>query len=284
MLEGRPSNTAFQVAAARAAHLKFDPAPHLLEDIHAEMMLDDESRPMIEGYSDDASWILLENRLFLPLRARFVEDRLVEAYARGVRQFVILGAGLDSFAWRQPSGLSELRVFEVDHPSTQRWKASRLESLGWPVPANTRLVECDFEKNTASEALGRTDFDPSAPTIVSWMGVVYYLERSTADGAMADLAGMLAEGSEVVFDAMLPWDAMPPRYHEIREAMAKYLNGAGEPQINRYLPEEILGAVTNAGFAEGEHAELDKLLATYVTPAGTKLPLSGRFMLVVATR
>lgn len=284
MLEGRPSNTAFQVAAARAAHLKYDPAPHLLEDIHAEAMLDDESRSMIEGYGDEAPWILLENRLFLPLRARFVEDRLVEAYARGIRQFVILGAGLDSFAWRQPEGLPDLRVFEVDHPDTQRWKANRLESLGWPVPTNTRLVECDFEHSMASEALSRTDFDPSAPAVVSWMGVVYYLERPTANRAMADLAGLLAEGSEVVFDAMLPWDALPPRYHEIREAMAKYLKGAGEPQINRYLPDEILSAVEESGFTQATHAKIDELLSTYVTPAGTHLPLSERFMLVVATR
>jgi methyltransferase (TIGR00027 family) len=117
MIEDRPSETALEVAAARAAHLRFDPDPHLLEDVHAESLLDEEGRALIPRYGDDGPWILKENRLFLPLRARFAEDRLAEAHARGCRQLVILGAGLDSFAWRQPEGLADLRIYEVDHPA-----------------------------------------------------------------------------------------------------------------------------------------------------------------------
>ena len=284
MIEDRPSETAFQVAAARAAHLRFDPAPHLLEDRHAEPLLGESGPEMISGYGDDATWILLENRLFLPLRARLSEDRLVEAHARGVGQLVILGAGLDSFAWRQPKGLESLRIYEIDHPATQRWKAERLATLGWPLPANTRLVTCNFERMSASQALSATDYDPNAPTFVSWMGVTYYLERSTADAAMRDLVGMLAPGSEVLLDAMLPWEAMPERYHAIRDAMASYLKGAGEPHINRYRPEEILEAATRAGFGGGAVLDRDELMRRYIMPSGSTNRLSERFLLVALER
>ena len=284
MIEGRPSHTAFQVAAARAAHLRFDPAPHVLEDRLAEQLLDDEGRAIIDSYGDDAPWILLENRLFLPLRARYVEDRLAAAYARGVRQLVVLGAGLDSFAWRCPDTLSALHIFEVDHPSTQSWKHARLEALGWSIPESTRLVPCDFEHQTALQALAATDFDPDAPAIVSWMGGVCYLERATADAAMRELAEGLAPESEVVFDTMLPWERLPERYQALREEMTRYLKGAGEPHINRYAPEDLVAALLAAGFSEAEIVARETLLHDYVQPAGADLPVSDRFFLAVARR
>jgi len=283
MIEGRPSTTAFHVAAARAAHLKFDAAPYVLEDVHAARLLDEEGLAQIDTFSNDGPWILLENRLFLCLRARHVEERLAAAYARGVRQYVILGAGLDSFAWRQPEGLEDLSIFEVDHPSTQRWKAARLDSLGWPVPTNTELVECDFEKQTASEALGATRFDPSQPAVVSWMGVIYYLERATADLALRDLAGIMAPGSELIFDSMFPWDELPKRYHEIREAMGQFLKGAGEPHINRYSRNEIIDSALAAGFSRASLAETKDLVEAYAGAIGEP-KLSERFTLVVAER
>lgn len=283
MIEGRPSETAIQVAAAREAHRRYDEGPPLLDDVHAAALLDASGRALVETYGDDAPWILRENRLFLPLRARFVEDRLAEAYACGVRQYVILGAGLDSYAWRQPSGQDALRIYEVDHPSTQQWKVDRLAGLGWPLPSNARMVACDFEATTASEALSGTDFDPSQPAIVSWMGVVYYLERETAAAALRDLAAILAPGSELVFDAMLPWEAMPERYHAIREQMVAWLKGAGEPQKNRYLPAELVEAARAAGFGETEVVDVPTLYARYADGAPTA-PLTERFFLAIAKR
>ena len=284
MIEGRPSNTAFQVAAARAAHMRFDPKPPLLNDIHAEALLDAEGLEMIEGYADGGPWIMLENRFFLPLRARFVEDQLAKAYARGVRQFVILGAGLDSFAWRQPPGISELRLYEVDHPSTQSWKMNRLKELGWTTPNNTSLVPCDFEGQSTSEALARTDFDPTKPCVVSWMGVIYYLNRDTAESSLRDLAKLMAPTSELIFDSMLPWDMLPERYQIIRKAMAEYLNGAGEPQINRYEPTELVQAVEAAGFAKAEILHPADLVTRYLDPSQLTLEIPERFRLAVATR
>lgn len=283
MIEGRPSETAIEVAAAREAHRRYDEAPLLLDDVHAAALLDEAGLAAVERYADGAPWILLENRLFLPLRARFVEDRLARAHARGVRQYVILGAGLDSYAWRQPESQRDLRIYEVDHPSTQAWKVDRLSGLGWPLPSNARMVACDFEASTASEALAATDFDPSRPTIVSWMGVIYYLERETAAGAMADLAKILAPGSELVFDVMLPWEAMPERYQAIREQMVAWLSGAGEPQKNRYRPAEIVEAAAAAGFGETRVFDVPSLHAQYSNRAPRE-PLTERFFLAVATR
>ncbi|MEM9174296.1 MAG: class I SAM-dependent methyltransferase [Myxococcota bacterium] len=283
MIEGRPSDTAIQVAAAREAHRRYDEGPPLLDDVHAAALLDAAGRDVIASYADEAPWILLENRIFLPLRARLVEDRLAEAYARGVRQYVILGAGLDSYAWRRPDDQDALRIYEIDHPATRQWKIDRLTELGWPVPRDLRMVPCDFETRSATEALATTDFDPGLPTVVSWMGVIYYLERPTATAALAEIAALLAPGSELVFDFMLPWETMPPRYHAIRERMNAWLKGAGEPQKNRYTPEEMVEAASAAGFDDGEVLDVPSLYARY-TAREPKTPLTERFFVAIAKR
>lgn len=284
MIEGQPSDTALQVAASRAAHLRFDPPPHLLEDTQAEALLGPELASLIEGSSNEAPWILIENRLFIPLRARYAEDRLADAYTRGVRQLVLLGAGLDSFVWRQPARLAGLRTFEVDHPSTQAWKRARIESLGWTLPQSARFVPCDFEQQSVTEALADSDFDPERPALVSWMGVTYYLERATTEGALRELCGLLAPGSEVVFDVMRPWEELPERYAEVRARMLEYLQGAGEPQINRYRAEEILEAIREAGFDEGHVESRASLEARYLAALDSDTPLSERFHLVTAQK
>jgi len=284
MIEGQPSDTALQVAASRAAHLRYDPPPHLLEDRQAEALLGPERASLIDGSSNEAPWILIENRLFIPLRARYAEDRLREAFDRGVRQLVVLGAGLDSFVWRQPAELAGLRTFEVDHPSTQAWKRARIQALGWTLPSTARLVPCDFEAQSVSDALAASDFDPERPALVSWMGVTYYLERATTESALRELCGLLAAGSEVVFDVMRPWDELPERYAEVRARMLEYLKGAGEPQVNRYRADEILDAIREAGFDEAHVESRTSLEARYLAPLETDIPLSERFHLVVARK
>jgi len=282
MIDGQPSDTALQVAASRAAHLRFDPAPHLLEDVHAADLLGPDAIAKVDGYGQNGPWILQENRLFMPLRARYVEDRLREGHARGIRQFVILGAGLDSFVFRQPTDLSDLRVFEIDHPSMQAWKRARLRALGWTLPDNARYVPCDFERSRVSEVLAKTDFDPNEPAIVSWMGVVYYLEKPTVEATFRDLSSILSPESEVVFDVMRPWDELPERYEEIRSVLAQYLSGAGEPHINRYRREEIIHTVQESGFPDVLVEERQELERRYLAPLETDIPLSHRFRLVVA--
>lgn len=282
MIEGEPSQTALQVAAARAAHLRFDPPPHLLEDRFAELLLGADAERLVSAYGDEAPWILLENRLFLPFRARYAEDLVANAYRDGVRQLVVLGAGLDSFALRRPAALADLRVFEVDHPATQRWKRRRLEAIGDPLPDSLHFVECDFETTSLSDALRGTDFRAQAPAIVSWLGVVYYLSNETVARTLAELRALLAPGSAVVLDYQFPTESLPQRYRDVFAQQSAWLKGAGEPQINRYRPEQMRAALLEAGFARTELPERGALEARYFRAIGSRIAMAERFGMGVA--
>lgn len=284
MIEGRPSETALHTAAARAAHVALDPTPHLLEDVAAADLLGPNSRDLIERYRDDGAWVLVENRLFIPLRARYAEDRLKAAHGEGARQYVVLGAGLDSFAFRQPDSLRDIVIFEVDHPSTQTWKRERIRELGWKLPENLRFVSCDFEEQSVSTALLAAGFDPKIRSVVSWMGVVYYLEKETVVDALVDLAAILADGSEIALDFMRPWEELSPRYLGLRDTLASYLDRAGEPQVNRYRRDELLQVLRDAGYAHAHTEARQKIYDRYVRTLDTRIPLSERFGLAVATR
>jgi methyltransferase (TIGR00027 family) len=284
MDEGRPSWTAMQVAACRAAHLRFDPPPHLLEDRIAEPLLGEDAEALIGLYADGGHWLLLENRLFLPLRARYAEDRVAEAYRAGITQLVVLGAGLDSFALRRPAALRELSVIEVDHPATQRWKRARLAELGLATPEFLSFVECDFETTSLSEALRGSAFRADAPAVVSWMGVLYYLDPATVRRALAELAALLAPGSAVVLDYQFPLDVVPQRYRDVIEQASAVLQRVGEPQVNRYLPEALRGELLGAGFARAELPTRAQLFQRYVETLASRIPMSERFGLAVGWR
>lgn len=284
MKAGEPSHTAIQVAASRAAHLRFDPPPHLLEDRIAERLLGDDAERLIASYGDRAPWILLENRLFLPFRGRFGEERIAEACAAGVGQAVILGAGLDSFAWRRPPSLAGLRVFEVDHPATQDWKRGRLAERGLPEPAGVEFVACDFETTSVSAALRASSFRPDEPAVVSWMGVVYYLAKETVERALEELAGLLAPGSAVVLDYQFPLEDLPQRYRDVFAQQSAYLQRAGEPQVNRYRPAELERTLLAAGFARAELPTPESLRRRYFEPLGSAIPMSERFGMAIAWR
>ena len=284
MIEGQPSQTALYVAAARAAHLRFDPPPHLLEDHYAQPLLGEEHAASIEGMNDDTHWVMRENRLFMPLRARGVEDRLLDAYRRGVRSYVILGAGLDSFAFRQPAELAALHIFEVDHPATQAWKLARIEALGWEKPSNLSFVECDFERSKVSEALTSAGFEAGASALVSWMGVVCYLERPVARAALTELGHLLGSGSEVLFDYLRPYEDLSPRYQELQQISSNYLGRIGEPHVNKLRPEQVAEDIRAAGFQGCILEEHDEIHARYVAGLDTDIPLPERFGLAIAVK
>ncbi len=279
-----PSRTALQVAACRAAHLRYDPPPHLLEDPFAEPLLGDDAESLIASYADGGPWIRPENRLFLPFRGRVGEDLVAEVHRHGVRQLVILGAGLDSFALRRPASLSGLCVYEVDHPATQRWKRQRLAALACPLPEDLAFVECDFEKTSVTSAIRGTSFRPDEPAIVSWMGVVYYLAKETVSRALAELAGLLAPGSAVVLDYQFPLEGLPQRYRDIFEQQSAYLKRAGEPQLNRYLPDALRAEILAAGFARVELPTREELVRRYFAPLASKIPMAERFGMAIAWR
>ena len=283
-MEGQPSQTALQVAAARAAHLRCDPAPHMLADEQAAALLGPDGEEMIESYGEHATRLLRENRLFIPFRARYAEDRLADAYRSGTRQLVVLGAGLDSYAFRRPEDQRELRIYEVDHPSTQGWKLARITELGWETPPALRFAGCDFEQEGVPEALARTDFDSGAPAFVTWLGVVYYLERPTAAAALADLGALLAPGSEVVIDYMRPADELSAFYREQQAVIDAYLEQVGELQHNRYRAEEIREEILASGFRAAHVEDREALRARYFAPLGSSIGMSERFGVAVALR
>jgi methyltransferase (TIGR00027 family) len=284
MKQDEPSRTAIQVAACRAAHLRFDPAPHLLEDRIAERLLGADAEALIGTYAPGGSWILQENRLFLPFRGRFGEDLIAAAHRDGIRQLVVLGAGLDSFALRRPPSLADLRIYEVDHPATQGWKRQRLAESAIDEPEGLVFVECDFETTSVSEALRRTTFAPESPAVVSWMGVVYYLEKETVRRALTELAALLAPGSAVALDYQFPIETLPQRYRDIFEQQSAYLKGAGEPQVNRYLPEALRAEILGAGFARVEQPTREEIERRYFAPLASPVPMSERFGMAIAWR
>jgi len=281
---GEPSRTAIEVAAARAAHLRYDPAPHFIEDRVAWALLGDEADEIVARYADGAPWILLENRLFLPFRARFAEDVIAQSHARGVRQVVVLGAGLDSLALRLPPALADLSIFEVDHPATQAWKRERLEKSGFALPETLELVACDFETTSVGDALRRSRFRGDAPAVVTWMGVVYYLARETFERALAELHATLAPGSSVVLDYMFPVSGLSQRYRELHEQMTTHLRGFGEPQVNRQTPGELRESARAAGFVDAALPERSDLFRRYFAPLRSPIPMSERFGLAVLRR
>jgi methyltransferase (TIGR00027 family) len=206
MEKDKSSVTSLAVAGLRAAHQLIDGQPKLLEDPAILRLLGPEWSAKIlqhpDTYRDPPAMHLLSHVL---LRSRYAEDCLSEAYARGVRQYILLGAGLDTYAWRQPPGLAQLRIFEVDHPATQEQKRQLLEKAGLAIPGNLYFIPTDFESSSIGEALersaitppGRPGFDNTLPCFISWLGVMVYLTMEAID-AVFDWLLTLPAGSERV--------------------------------------------------------------------------------------
>jgi methyltransferase (TIGR00027 family) len=193
------SRTAQSVAAIRAFHQLMDGEPKLLEDRIAEKIIEADVLQQIRGrdprYESPAMRAL---RVRVALRSRFAEERLAQAVERGVRQCVVLGAGFDTFAYRQPPWTGNLRIFEVDHHATQALKRARLEAAGIPVPPNLEFVTIDFERVSLREGLAASSLDFSRPAFFSCLGVLMYLTRDAVD-AVFDLVARFPKGSEIVF-------------------------------------------------------------------------------------
>ena len=184
-------------------------------------------------------------RAFMVARARLAEDALAAAYREArVLQYVVLGAGLDTFAYRNP--FPGLRVFEVDHPATQAWKREMLAAAQIEMPQSSHLVALDFERQSLRHELEAAGFDFSVPTMTAWLGVVPYLTLE-AFRATLGLLGSFAEGSGVVFDYSLPRKALPPQEQLMLDSLSDRVRLAGEPFLLFFLPEELRVELASAG-------------------------------------
>src|SRR5580704_11560860 len=237
MEEARPSRTALRVALRRAAHQLYDAQPLVFDDPIAVPILGDtyaEELHRTPTRPDRPFSVAL--RAFLVARSRYAEDNLARAVARGVTQYVLLGAGLDTFAHRNPH--PHLRVFEVDHPATQQWKRELLATGDMPAPANLTYVPVDFERQSLPEQLNSAGFNPLNATFFAWLGVVSYLTLEAFRFTINFIAAQ-PDGTGVVLDYSQPRSALPFLEKLAHDSLASRVQLAGEPFQLFFTPTEI---------------------------------------------
>jgi len=253
MMEGRPSGTAERVAMRRAAHQNWD-EPVIFADPLAWTILSEEARARILAGIDEENqnpWAR-GLRAFVAVRSRFAEEEMARAVAKGVRQAVILGAGLDTFAYRNPH--PELQVYEIDHPATQAWKRERLHEGGIAVPQSVHFAPIDFERDTLAHGLAAAGFREDQPAFFSWLGVVPYLTRDAAFATLRFIAG-LPERSGVVFDYAIPRELLSEREQMAFDLLRERVARAGEPFRSFFEPERLSQDLQEMGFTAIENLD-----------------------------
>ncbi|MFI2283960.1 class I SAM-dependent methyltransferase [Nocardia beijingensis] len=256
-----PSRTALITAYARAYHQIAD-RPQIFTDPLAARLLGVTAEELAEkGAPTNVGDVVSARprRLFFAARARFAEDAVAAAIAAGVRQVVILGAGLDTFAYRNPR--PDVRVFEVDHPATQAWKRERLTTAGIDRPETLTFVPVDFETQTLAAGLESAGFERTDPAVFAWLGVVFYLTPNAAHATLEYIAGQ-AQPVEVVFDYLQPAETDEDRAHQ--QARADRLAGVGEPVHSYFTPDDIAAQLRALGFTDLEDHSATDLVAGYL--------------------
>jgi methyltransferase (TIGR00027 family) len=247
-LAGEPSRTAQSTAAHRAAHQLLD-WPRVFDDSVATKILGAARAKWIESnlkqFETPGSRAM---RAFLVTRARDAEDELARAHEDGTRQYMILGAGLDTFAYR--NALHGLRVFEVDHPASQAWKRAQLRDTGIALPASLRFVSVDFERDSLAGRLHSAGFRYDEPVFISWLGVTMYLTEEAVMQTLRFVASSCAPGSEIVFDFSLPDHALTAAERTSRAARAKRVAAIGEPWISYFDAAALEDELDAMGFSE----------------------------------
>ncbi len=262
MIDGTPSRTALSVALRRAAHQRLD-APLVFDDPVAIPIAGGEDVVRAEIAGREHSTIAPFLRAFMAVRSRFAEDQLAEAIARGVTQYVVLGAGLDTFAYRQRFTPGELRIFEIDHPSTQAWKRERLSAASIAVPPNVTYGEADFSRDGLAGILERAGVDSARPAFFAWLGVTMYLEKSAVLSTLADISSASGNGGGVVLDYVVDPTPLPSAHRAVFDRLAERVANAGEPWMSFFAPDEMKRALTTAGFSTAEDIDGDELNRRY---------------------
>jgi methyltransferase (TIGR00027 family) len=259
--DGAPDSTAARVALWRALHVEADSPPHVLEDeIGLKLLAPDESW---RRRGDMDPQFTRPFRASIVGRARFIEDLVVEQAGRGLAQYVILGAGLDSFAQRRPEIASRLTVFEIDQAGPQAWKRQRLIELGFGVPDWLRFVPVDFEAQEAwRDGLATAGFDDSKPAIVVSTGVSMYLTKDANAATLRQVAA-LAPGSTLAMTFLLPPEMADPDVRPGLEMAEKGARARGTPFLSFFTPPEILALAHEAGFGEAQHVSAADLTRRY---------------------
>ena len=277
-----PSRTAYGVAMSRAAHQIFD-LPRVFEDPAALTILG----PKITGGIRAAerrfnSRYARYLRAFLVARSRLAEEALTEAVARGVRQYVLLGAGLDTFAYRNPHAAGGLRVFEVDHPATQEWKRQMVSHAHLKSQGSLVYVPVNFEREQLAERLLANGFQRGEPAFFSWLGVTMYLTPDAVQETLRFVSQSMVTRSGIIFDYL----TVPPRWDLLRRwglrVLMRRVAAAGEPWQTFFDPVVLQGSLTRLGFATIRDVGRDEINARFFDNAGARLRVGGIGRVVLA--
>jgi methyltransferase (TIGR00027 family) len=279
MLEREPSRTALAVASYRAAHQVLEDGRVFKDPLALSILgLDPEAIRQHSELNDARRGI----RFFVAARSNIAEAALDHAVdQRGVRQLVVLGAGLDTFAYRNPYG-DRLRVFEVDHPATQAWKRRRLEEAGIAIPDTVTYAPVDFERETLSEQLAAAGLDPGVRTFFTWLGVVPYLTKDAIGSTLSLIAGHPA-GAEVVFDYAEPREHIDAAFRAQHEERAARVAAIGEPFLSFFIPADLHAQLGALGFSGIEDLDVPAMAARVTgqpAPSGRK---AGGHVLIART-
>ncbi len=278
-----PDSTAIRVALWRALHVEVDaPSPVLDDVVGLELAAPDEGW---RGRPDMHPEGTKPFRASIVARARFIEDLVTEQAGRGVGQYVLLGAGLDTFVQRRPDVASRLSVFEIDRPGPQAWKRRRLIELGFGVPDGLKLVPVDFEAGGSWRSeLERAGFDARRPAVVTSTGVSMYLTREAIMAMLREVAS-LAAGSTFAMTFLMPLDMAEPAVRPGLEMAEKGARASGTPFISFFQPEEMLALAREAGFPEARHVPASALAERYFAGRsdGLRPPNNAEELLVATT-
>ena len=253
----RTSTTASLAAGIRAHHWQWNPAP-IFADEYAVDMVSLGWRLIVKNRL--LNWLVV-NKLLAPfhpihtenlLRVRYAEDCLYEAIGAGLVQYVILGAGFDTFSLRARELADRVQVFEVDHPATQRIKRERVRRVAGHIPPNLAFVPVDFETDPLDEVLGNSRFDAGQPAFFSWLGTTYYLTQDAIRETLGCIAAVAAPGSRLVCDYKLARSLIPEQSVPLNDKLERLVKRLGEPMLSEFAPEELNAEMEHIGWAELE--------------------------------
>lgn len=264
METGKHSQMAEQTALFRAAHQILDDDPKILLDPLAVTLLGTDTGKRINENRDLYSKPhIAMARTFAIMRSRYTEDELAVAIDRGVTQYVILGAGLDTSPYRVGHPSERIDTYEIDHPDTQRWKLDRIAQAQIPIRENLRHVAVDFEQQSLTEGLAETGFDFAQPAFFSWLGVTYYLQPASVQHMFEQIAGS-APTSQLIFDFVVDDSVLDEAGRADVATISAYAEQQQEPWLSRYGPAQLQDVLRRAGFNEVSYFSHDLATQTYL--------------------
>ena len=280
-----PSRTAVRTAMYRAAHYLLDDEPKILADLFARLFAGFSTDEELPKTLADGSWSPVDfprMRTNFGLRNRYAEDELFQAVQRGVSQYIMLGAGLDSFAYRRPDFMRTVEVYEVDHPASQRWKRERVAELGIETPAKLHYVPIDFEQETLAKGLEAAGFDRNAMAFFSWLGVIQYLTLEAALQTLREVAAVTAPGSELVFEFIVPAAMLSREEGALVSTLAARAAEIGEPWLSFFEPVDLETHLRHIGFGHIFHFGPQQATKRYLLGRTDGLRLPAYFRMIKA--